>query len=432
LVLPLAFFGVVTGCSDSDSPGAPGASGADAGADTLLTVDGETVTGFDANEGDGDTCSAQTQQAVLVPVDMYIMMDSSGSMAEFAANTQTMKWEAISTALGDFLGSVTSSDMNVGIQFFPMRDNPLPQTCPNKTECGTDGACLDQPLGDRLCFERCLTAANCGNSECIEVSKIDKVCSNVTCAIASYTAPVVELAPLPGVAAPIIAAMKQQRPEGGTPTVPALKGAIAHASQWAAQHPERKPVVVFATDGLPTLCPFATDGTPGQQQNLEQAKQVAAEALAASPSVMTFVIGVVKAGEAQSNLNAIAAAGGSKAAFMVEPNQDTVAQFRAALEKIRGAMECEFKLPEVDAGTLNYMRVNVVFKAGAGASATLDYVGEASKCGAQGGWYYDVDPEKDVPSRILLCPATCQTAQDDQYSKIDIAIGCRTQVPGPK
>jgi len=46
-----------------------------------------------------------------------------------------------------------------------------------------------------------------------------------------------------------------------TPTVPALQGAINYAKAYAPQHLDRKTIVVFATDGMPTECPWTISPT---------------------------------------------------------------------------------------------------------------------------------------------------------------------------
>jgi hypothetical protein len=52
----------------------------------------------------------------------------------------------------------------------------------------------------------------------------------------------------------------------------------------------------------------------------------------------------------------------------------------------------------------------------------------AAACGPEGGWYYD-DPLN--PTRVLVCPATCNTITNDLQGRIDILFGCGT-VPVPK
>ena len=44
----------------------------------------------------------------------------------------------------------------------------------------------------------------------------------------------------------------QHGPGGGTPTAPALQGAIDYAKQWVLQNPTHTTIVLFATDGDPT------------------------------------------------------------------------------------------------------------------------------------------------------------------------------------
>ena len=43
------------------------------------------------------------------------------------------------------------------------------------------------------------------------------------------------------------------------------------------------------------------------------------------------------------------------------------------------------------------------------------------QCGPNGGWYYD---NPTTPTMINLCPASCQKAQSDPGSKIEIVLGC--------
>ncbi|MND04728.1 hypothetical protein D3C83_251350 [compost metagenome] len=57
-----------------------------------------------------------------------------------------------------------------------------------------------------------------------------------------------------------------------------------------------------------------------------------------------------------------------------------------------------------------------------GSAATMPFVGDASRC-AGGGWYYD-DPA--APSRILLCPSSCDAVNDGSGGRVDIALGCET------
>ena len=55
----------------------------------------------------------------------------------------------------------------------------------------------------------------------------------------------------------------------------------------------------------------------------------------------------------------------------------------------------------------------------------INKVAGEQACGAGGGWYYD-DP-KD-PAIITLCDATCTAVQTDEGAKIQIVLGCASQV----
>ena len=88
--------------------GTAGTAGRDAAIDNggvdgiggFPTTDGRVI-GTDAL-GDA-ACAVATQTAQKVPLDLYIMMDSSGSMSATVAGNQT-KWDAVRSALTTFLG----------------------------------------------------------------------------------------------------------------------------------------------------------------------------------------------------------------------------------------------------------------------------------------------------------------------------------------
>ncbi len=113
----------------------------------------------------------------------------------------------------------------------------------------------------------------------------------------------------------------------------------------------------------------------------------------------------------------------------MQANADVAQQFAAALEQIRGAaLACEFQIPQSGSGTLDYDRVNVLYSNAAVTEETVYYVGDESGCDPQqGGWHYDVDPEAGTPTRIVLCPASCDAVQDDGSASVAISIGCETQ-----
>ena len=221
------------------------------------------------------------------------------------------------------------------------------------------------------------------------------------CDSASYAAPAVEVAALPGAAAALVASLNQHMPDGLTPTAGALSGAIAHAQALARANPTHKVVVLLATDGLPSEC---------DPVDINSVAALASTAQAGTPSISTYVIGVFAPAEmasAQTNLDTLAAAGGTGQAYIVSTNSANVTQsFVSALNAVRSSgLSCQYTVPlnTQDGGQIDYYSINVQFTSGNGQTVTIGNVKDRQSCSAtQGGWYYDVDPSTGaVPKTIL-------------------------------
>jgi hypothetical protein len=91
-------------------------------------------------------------------------------------------------------------------------------------------------------------------------------------------------------------------------------------------------------------------------------------------------------------------------------------------------LACELDIPEPSMGMIDYGKVNVKL-ASNDVGELLVFVGDASKCTATGGWYYD-NPVK--PEKVILCPASCDAAQDavgpGKQGSIQVLFGCETIV----
>ena len=89
---------------------------------------------------------------------------------------------------------------------------------------------------------------------------------------------------------------------------------------------------------------------------------------------------------------------------------------------------CELAIPQPDAGTLDPQAVNVQVSNGTGPAVVVPRVANQAACGGAAGWYYD-DPKK--PSKVLLCPASCEGAQSDggtEPPKVEVLFGCESVV----
>jgi hypothetical protein len=133
---------------------------------------------------------------------------------------------------------------------------------------------------------------------------------------------------------------------------------------------------------------------------------------------------VIGVGSETASLNAIAVSGGTQQAYFVDTNQDAGKQFLEALDAIRNtAFACEYSIPKPTAGDPDFGRVNVRRTPSGGKGELIPQVPDASQCDPGGGWYYD-DPVN--PTRILICPGTCDELQNDLAGKLDILLGCQT------
>jgi Mg-chelatase subunit ChlD len=87
------------------------------------------------------SCLAETTMAEPAPLDIYVMLDISGSMLDVAGGGQ-QKWAAVKSAISAFLTDPASAGINVGIQYFPQRKPSVPATCTANDQCGAGGPCL--------------------------------------------------------------------------------------------------------------------------------------------------------------------------------------------------------------------------------------------------------------------------------------------------
>lgn len=234
-----------------------------------------------------------------------------------------------------------------------------------------------------------------------------------SCTNSAYSTPSVEIAALPGAGTAIKNSIAQHSPSTGTPTIAALGGAIDHAKSWATAHPMDITAVVFATDGEPSEC----------DTSLTHIDKVASDAYAGTPKIATFVIGV---GSSLSNLNGIAAAGGTTSAYLVDTGANATQQFLDAMNAIRNSAACTYQIPvPTDGSQVDYTTVNVVVTPPNGAANTIPQVTDKTACPATGdGWYYD---NPATPTTINLCATSCGSVQTTG-TNVNITLGCDTVI----
>lgn len=326
-------------------------------------------------KGTGSECVSSLASTKLATVDLVFMVDRSGSMGNFDQNgTQwtnlERRWKPVTESLKSFFASPGSIGINASLKFFPIDATPA-------NLCAHDYSQSDvsmQALGDGAQF----------------ISKID----------GTSTA-------------------------GGTPSLQALQGAIKRARDEAAVRSGDKAVVVYVTDGQPGV--YDENGNPANCANNDTAHviQAAKDAFGGSPSVPIYVIGV---GSNLQFLADVAREGGTNSPFMIdESNPTTSAQgFRDALTAIRTKakqdLPCAMPLPPPpDGKALDINAVNVIIQNADGSENVVAYNGD---CAGGVGWKYD---NTAAPTRIDLCPATCDTSRNVNEGQIKVAFGCVTE-----
>ncbi len=350
-----------------------------------LSIDSGGAPESDGAGGDSAVCDAQVREGQRVPVDMYFLVDSSGSMGDEVSGGT--KWDVISSALIAFLEDPRSAGTGVGLGYFPVET----------------GSCKSGQPG-------CL---------CIPIINLCIATEGGACEASDYATPAVELA-LPAPTATVVSGLRGHEIGGGTPARPALEGALGYLGGWASQHPERKSVLVLATDGEPAGC---DPNTP------QDAADLAAGALTGPNEIRTFVIGV---GSSLVSLNLVAQAGGTDHAFLVDTGGDVAKEFADALDEIRGrAASCDFSIPDATSGSepIDPTKVNVSYLPTGSSSPTRVpqvSMGDPSNCDRNGGWYYD-DPTS--PTTIKLCESTCESLST---GAIQVEFGCDTVQQPPR
>jgi hypothetical protein len=332
--------------------------------------------------GTSSACVTEVAGAALAPTNLVFMYDKSGSMGYLGDDPTfdpNKKWVPVGEGMKSFFADPYSKTLHASLQFFP--DGDLP-----------DPAGPADPQRD-----------------------VNEVCSF------DYATPKVALTLASD--ASFVSAIEATKPQGGTPTVPALQGAISYAEKIASERPDEKTVVVFVTDGEPgfVINGQFVSGCQNVQNTVENASSIAQAAYA--KGIPTYVVGV---GPSLDKLNAVASAGGTSSALMVDISDPakTSTQIRTALNDIRRReATCDFAVPPPPEGeTLDPYAVNVVLAKTDGTQNVLAY---SKECTDEAGWRYD---NATAPTRIMLCGSACNNVKADGDGKVSIAFGCKTKV----
>jgi hypothetical protein len=436
----------------------------------------------DASGVEDPSCATEIHKAELGGADILFLVDIGPTMGE-PFDGQRNKFVAVKDALLDFVMDPRSAHLGVGLQFVPY--GFIDKSCDDVHDCGREqvvatpgagpgtldpcfkmGFCfrMDMPDTIAMCGPNkcvcglaacpmgtfCRAAGNCATShaECFNAGQTcaggaaDGVCQ-VPQGMCIFTGPSCEVGMYGKLAVPFV-----DLPKGAdtflrglnlgmdsqmgiwTPLPQALKGTLAALEKGAATPGARRSALVVVTAASPMLLNPDYKCDPMDPLVALPDLQAAAKA---SPAISTYFVGVLSPAErttGQAILQQLASAGGTGQPFLLDPNQDVTTKLHDSLAGIRKAtLACDFAIPDPQGPTpIDYGKVNVTLRSG-GKAASFVYVGTADRCtapgAAPGGWYYDVDPAKGKPGRVLLCPSACDAAKSDPMATLELAFGCK-------
>lgn len=381
---------------------------------------GISVDGGQDSSPDSSACSGKVAPAVPAVIDVHLLLDATVSMTDTSYGPAI--WPGLTSALVAAVNDPKNAGLGVGLTFLPNPPPPgfkIPGSCTSNTDCvsGTCQSVLGLP--NQACSPGCNVDSDCGLYGPCQDLLGAKFCNgvmtpSVSCDPSDYTTPAIPIGTLPGNQLALANAIQGKTADGeATPTLQALKGALAHATTWAKGHPGHIVQVLFATDGLPTSCTGNT---------IDASAQAADAAFVAIPSVPTFVLNV----NGSENLDGIAKGGGTKQAAIA--NASTVAAVVSGLfDSIRARGACSFQLPALDPGqSFDPNLVNLTLTDPATSEkAVVPYVSDAASCDpVSGGWYYDPSPGTATSTLINACTATCTRIHAG--AKAETLVGCYT------
>ena len=216
---------------DSGTADRPNGAGSDRdlGPDIRVAADGGGGAATDA------ACATQSATAQTLPLDLYMMIDSSGSMNEQTTAGPT-KWMAVQSAMSAFFNDPMSAGISVGLQYFPLIQPGAATTCATNAGCGNFGPCdlyrtcvgltttqivLCSANSDCRAGESCVQLGQCplSGGSCAPIGAycplgdtclpLDGYCrARDRCDLPSYSAPSVAFAALPGAAASLTASLR--------------------------------------------------------------------------------------------------------------------------------------------------------------------------------------------------------------------------------
>jgi hypothetical protein len=365
----------------SSSSGASGSSGESSSGFGGVDDAGTSSSGFNVDAA----CAATSIQAKVSPANILFLVDRSGSMncnppptttstrcEQFPVTedlTKDSKWKITREALKSALASMPATN-SAGVSYFN-----------NNDDCGVQ--------------------------------------SNPNVAVAAMTA---------AQKTALNTSLDAVTPKGYTPIVGGVTLGYQYLHTQVASTAGKK-FLVLITDGEETCAKDQEEGFI--ETTVKNATLV---------GIRTFVIGAPGSEDNRAQLSRIAFNGLTpKTATCVHASTPTnvgnchfdlslsgttlATDLNNALAAIsKETLGCEYDVPTPTSGMLDYGKVNVIYKPGAGAEQTIPQ-DNSKGCDLATGWQYSADKKK-----IILCGSVCTAVKADSTGSVSIALGCGTIV----
>ena len=347
-----------SGGADASSSGGSGATGSqDASVpDVVFSYDGPS------DDGKQEACADLHVTAQPTPLDMYVMLDQSGSMGKdcnIGSGTNS-KWCHAINALSGFFHDSSAKGDRVALQYFALSGG----------KCGGGG----------------------------------------------YDTPAIALGYLPQIAGSLDSSLNAHKPSTATPTEGALNG----IAKYTASHVTagRVMVGILITDGVPYTCNTSTSVLSGIVKTLYQNSGIRTFVIGMTGASFGVLEPIAAAGGAASHTN-YCASGYSPCHFYNVGNGDKTAFINALKAIQQSALGCQYNMPKTDAGIVDPSKLAVQFTPSGGSAQTLPNAGSKAGCSGD-GFYYD---NNQTPTTINLCPSTCTKAGTG--GEVNITVPCQ-------
>ncbi len=377
-------FGVDSSSGSSGSSGTSGSSGSSGFPDSSIP---DVQFAYDAPvRPASDACAQTSAVATLKPLDMFVMLDRSGSMNEpqnepaqkgdcNIGQAVNSKWCHAINALSSYFKSTAATGHGAALQFFAL---------------GAPAAC------DGTTYNTSYTPGGTTGYTTLPSNVFDATLNLVS-------------------------------PMGQTPTEGALRGIVGFSGRPLNQRAGRIPIGVLITDGDPTLCDLNVTNLTNILQNHYNATKIPTFVIGMTGATFATLETIAGGGNAPLHGDTVGTvtdacgngAGPCRHWNIADGTGNTLAE---AMKQIQGlAIACQYSMPVPAVGVVNPNDVTVEYlQNGVPPAKKLTRVTNAAACVAD-GWYYDNNAS---PTAIQLCGTQCTAVQADQGAKINVMLGC--------